>query len=140
MIPNFVVLFFPLQMAELTELLRMPSPIRDVESNEEKWRKIALQTMRAKQALKEMQQKRVEMGVVQHASSQTEDTTSVGDENKYSNYIAHLERKCKRKNKQRRKRKIGHDAHGKQTAGYRRVFEANGVLRVNVPTERVDLS
>ena len=121
----------------------MPSPIREEEDNEEKMRKIALQTMRAKRALKDMQRKNVEMGVVRHASTQTENTMSVGDENQYSNYIAHLERKCKRKNRETQKRQKEHRlpyARDKQGEGYRRVFETNGVLRVNIPTEKVDLS
>ena len=125
-------------MAELTELLRMPSPIRE-EETDEKMRRIALQTMHAKRALKEMKQKSVEMGIVRHASTQTDNTSSVGEVNPYSNYIAALERRCGGKKSQRceKDRGLPYDS-GK--AGYRRVFETNGVLRVNIPTEKVDLS
>ena len=75
-------------MAELTELLRMSFPIREEETDQDKMRKIALKAMRAKRALKEMKQKSVEMGIVRHASTQTDNMSSVGEVNPYSNYIA----------------------------------------------------
>ena len=87
-------------MADLVELLTMPSPLRDDMGDTEKLREIALGTQRAAKALRAIQQNTLETGMRKHVSTQTVSGQIAGEsvhemeENPYSNYIAALEKRC----------------------------------------------
>ena len=133
-------------MADLVELLTMPSPLRDDMGDTEKLREIALGTQRAAKALRAIQQNTLDTGMRKHVSTQTVSGQIAGEsvhemeENPYSNYIAALEKKVHRGKGRERGQHFARERCRVVTpyGNHRRVSYVNGRLRVevrNAPTE-----